>query len=158
MHVTNDEIKRDRTGEVATGGDAATKQIRAKFSTLYEGMLSAERGLAQLSEQFSVLRIELAELLFSCGGLQMDANAEKNIVADDAVRAGRLKRLTSRELAVLRGIAQGRKNRELADAWGVSVRTIEAHRAGMLEKLQVRHVIELGPYISQLEGVADLKG
>lgn len=137
---------------------AATTQIHEKFSSLYEGMLNAEHCLAQLSEQFAVLRMELAELLFNCGGSRTDASTEKNIAAEDAERADRLKRLTSRELSVLRGISQGRKNRELADAWGVSVRTIEAHRAGMLEKLQVRHIIELGPYISQLEGVADLKG
>lgn len=67
-----------------------------------------------------------------------------------AARGERLSKLTERELGVLRGIAQGRTNRELADAWGVSVRTVESHRAGLFDKLDVRHVIELAPYAQQI--------
>lgn len=69
-------------------------------------------------------------------------------------RSQRLARLTERELGVLRGIAQGRTNRELAVAWHISVRTVESHRAALFDKLGVQHVIELAPYARQIGHVA----
>lgn len=68
----------------------------------------------------------------------------------EATRTERLGRLTERELGVLRGIARGCSNRELADEWGVSVRTVESHRASLFDKLGVRHVIELAPFARQI--------
>lgn len=129
--------------------------MRKKLEHLYEGMLNTERGLVQLSQQFSALRIELSELQRNCDEPGKGEKINKAAAHEDPVLVRRLKQLTSRELAVLRGIARGRKNRELADAWGVSVRTVESHRAGMFDKLQVHHVIELGPYISRLEELVD---
>lgn len=73
----------------------------------------------------------------------------------EAQQRARLARLTERELGVLRGIARGRTNRELADEWGVSVRTVESHRAGLFDKLGVQHVIELAPYARQVEAPTD---
>lgn len=68
-----------------------------------------------------------------------------------AERDRRLARLSERERAVLRGIAQGRSSRTLAQTWGVSVRTVESQRAALLAKLEVRHVIELAPYAQALQ-------
>jgi two-component system, LuxR family, response regulator FixJ len=84
--------------------------------------------------------------------LARDASA-KTLASQDAQRHERLARLTAREAEVLRGIARGRTNRDLADAWGVSVRTVESHRASLFDKLELRHVIELAPY-AQLMGQA----
>lgn len=72
----------------------------------------------------------------------------------DAQERQRLARLTERELGVLRGIARGLSSRELAEAWGVSVRTVESHRASLFDKLEVRHVIELAPFTSQMDAGA----
>jgi DNA-binding NarL/FixJ family response regulator len=48
-----------------------------------------------------------------------------------------LDRLTDRELEVLQLIGQGRGTRQIADQLHVSVRTIDAHRAHIKEKLQL---------------------
>jgi two-component system, LuxR family, response regulator FixJ len=85
--------------------------------------------------------------------LAQDAAAK----ADARVKAQtreRLARLSAREREVLQGIAQGRTNRELADAWGVSVRTVESQRASLFDKLEVRHVIELATYAGLLTETA----
>jgi two-component system, LuxR family, response regulator FixJ len=76
--------------------------------------------------------------------------AHKQVERAEAVQAQRMARLSPRELGVLRGIAQGCTSRELAQAWGVSVRTVESHRASLFDKLQVQHVIELAPYAQRI--------
>jgi RNA polymerase sigma factor (sigma-70 family) len=57
--------------------------------------------------------------------------------------AERLARLTGREREVLALVAEGRHNREIAVALGISPRTVEVYKARMMEKLQVRRVPDL---------------
>lgn len=55
-------------------------------------------------------------------------------------------RLTRREQEVLRFIAQGHTNQETAERLFVSVKTIETHRAHIMEKLKLRNRAELVRY------------
>lgn len=57
--------------------------------------------------------------------------------------------LTGRELDVLRFIAQGYTNRQISAELGISVRTVEGHRANMLEKLGLHSRAELVRYARQ---------
>lgn len=54
--------------------------------------------------------------------------------------------LSNRETEVLRGVAAGMSNREVAESFGISVRTVEAHRASILGKLNLRNTAELVRY------------
>jgi two-component system response regulator FixJ len=47
--------------------------------------------------------------------------------------------LSARERQVLRGILAGRSNKVIAFDLGLSIRTVEVHRARMLERLRVRN-------------------
>ncbi len=51
--------------------------------------------------------------------------------------------LTSRELQILKLLAEGKTNKEVAATWNVSVRTVEAHRASLMRKLNLRSVSDL---------------
>jgi DNA-binding NarL/FixJ family response regulator len=51
--------------------------------------------------------------------------------------------LTSREREVLQLVAEGKSNKEIAALLHVSVKTVEAHRAQLMEKLQIRSVAGL---------------
>ena len=55
-------------------------------------------------------------------------------------------RLTDREREVLQLIAEGRTNREIAARLNVSVKTVEAHRAHVMDKLGLRSTAELTRY------------
>jgi RNA polymerase sigma factor (sigma-70 family) len=57
--------------------------------------------------------------------------------------AERLERLTPREREVLELAARGLHAKEVAAALGISVRTVEVHKAHIMEKLGVRNVAEL---------------
>ena len=54
-----------------------------------------------------------------------------------------LKRLTSREGAVIRGIFEGASNKQIARALSISHRTVEHHRQCAFKKLAVQSVLEL---------------
>jgi DNA-binding NarL/FixJ family response regulator len=54
--------------------------------------------------------------------------------------------LTPREREILRLIAQGRRSREIAHMLGVSLRTVETHRAAGMRKLRLHSVAEVVRY------------
>lgn len=54
--------------------------------------------------------------------------------------------LTPREIEVLRLIAQGYTNRQIAEALSISVRTVETHRANLTAKLHLSSRVELVRY------------
>ncbi len=58
-------------------------------------------------------------------------------------RARRLAELTEREVEVMRLVAEGQPNKRIADALGISVRTVEVHRARVFEKMDVKSAVEL---------------
>jgi DNA-binding NarL/FixJ family response regulator len=54
--------------------------------------------------------------------------------------------LTPRELEVLKLIAEGRPSKEIAAELVISLKTVERHRANMLEKLGMHDRVELTRY------------
>ncbi len=62
--------------------------------------------------------------------------------------------LTGRELEVLKFIAQGYTNRQISEELMISTRTVESHRASLLEKLNLRSRVELVRYAKQ-RGIID---
>ncbi len=55
----------------------------------------------------------------------------------------RLSLLTPREDEVMRHIVGGKYNKVIADDLNISMRTVEAHRARIFEKMEVRSAVEL---------------
>jgi two-component system response regulator DctR len=79
-------------------------------------------------------RVELA--------LQASALALQQRKAQGAT-ARLLAELTERERDVLRLVTLGRPNKLIADELGISVRTVEVHRARVFEKMNVKSAVEL---------------
>ena len=61
---------------------------------------------------------------------------------DECVRG----RLTSREREVLQLLAEGRANKEIAAALGITTKTAETHRARIMAKLELHSMSELVRY------------
>jgi two-component system, LuxR family, response regulator DctR len=51
--------------------------------------------------------------------------------------------LTERERDVMRLVIEGKPNKLIADALGISVRTVEVHRARVFDKMRVKSAVEL---------------
>ena len=60
-----------------------------------------------------------------------------------------LDQLTSRELQVARQLAMGHNNREIADLYGLSVKTIDTYRLRILKKLDLRNNADLSRFAIQ---------
>ncbi|RMX00777.1 DNA-binding response regulator [Allofranklinella schreckenbergeri] len=60
-----------------------------------------------------------------------------------ATREALLAKLTARESQVLERIVAGRLNKQIADDLGISIKTVEAHRANIMEKLSANTVADL---------------
>jgi DNA-binding NarL/FixJ family response regulator len=59
---------------------------------------------------------------------------------------GTLGALTPREQEILRLIAEGNTNQDIADSLGLSRKTVESHRGNIMRKLQLHDVTELVKY------------
>jgi two-component system response regulator TtrR len=74
--------------------------------------------------------------------LKRDAERRASIEHRRACSA-RLAQLTHREREVLELVVAGRMNREIAEQLDISIKTVEAHRARIMEKFEVDSVAEL---------------
>ena len=74
-------------------------------------------------------------------------------LASQALSAGvasRLAELTERERDVLRLVVEGLPNKLIADQLDISVRTVEVHRARVVDKMEVKSAVELANLMRQL--------
>lgn len=83
---------------------------------------------------------QLLALIEEAASGQSPATAE---VVGERCAAARLATLTQREREVMNLVVRGLKNKQIADALGISVKTVEAHRARAMEKMDVGSVAEL---------------
>ena len=74
-------------------------------------------------------------------------------VLDDYIRRGDISEdepgpvaVTARERELIQLVAEGQSNKEAAATLGISVKTIEAHRANIMRKLHLRSVSDLVRY------------
>ncbi len=73
-------------------------------------------------------------------------DAARDLFAEHQQAANRealLGKLTTRESQVLKRIVAGRLNKQIADDLGISIKTVEAHRANIMEKLGANTVADL---------------
>jgi DNA-binding NarL/FixJ family response regulator len=69
----------------------------------------------------------------------------------DTALASRLARLTGQQFRVLGLLAEGRLNKQIADALGIQERTVKAHVSAILDKLGVRNRTQASVLLQRLE-------
>jgi two-component system response regulator DctR len=86
----------------------------------------------------------------------LQASAQTLLWQRDRQRTGAaLAELTEREREVMRLVVEGRANKLIADALGISVRTVEVHRARVFEKMKVKSAVELANLLRHSGAGAD---
>ncbi|MGH8028778.1 MAG: helix-turn-helix domain-containing protein, partial [Arenimonas sp.] len=73
---------------------------------------------------------------------------------DDAL-AARLASLSPQQFRVLRRVADGRLNKQIADELGIQERTVKAHMSAIFEKLGARNRTQAGVMLRALQVAAD---
>jgi RNA polymerase sigma factor (sigma-70 family) len=113
------------------------------FLTGHGDIPMSVRAMKAGAVDFLTKPVQRQELLSAVrNALLRDEESRKAREQDGTLRA-RLETLTPRERAVFDLVAAGRLNKEIAAELGTSERTVKAHRAQAMEKMQVASVAEL---------------
>lgn len=81
--------------------------------------------------------------------LTTDSERQRAAASRETVEA-RLGTLTQREREVMELILEGKYNKVIADDLSISMRTVEAHRSRIFEKMEVRSAVELAQLLTTL--------
>jgi two-component system response regulator NreC len=92
--------------------------------------------------------VSAAVRALAAGQSYVDPALGARVIEDDVRQEDRTDgdRLTARQREVLRLLALGHTNQEAAEALGLSVRTVETHRAHVMQKLRISSRAELVRY------------
>ncbi|WP_341648614.1 response regulator transcription factor [Thauera humireducens] len=81
--------------------------------------------------------------------LALDAERQRAAASRETIEA-RLATLTQREREVMELILEGKYNKVIADELSISMRTVEAHRSRIFDKMAVRSAVELAQMLTTL--------
>ena len=71
------------------------------------------------------------------------ALAQSNLQVELEEKRSQFAKLTEREKQILESVKEGMSSRRIAELLGISTKTVESHRANMMQKLKVGSVAEL---------------
>lgn len=136
-------------------GFAVAERLRAEGLPVRVLMLSMHKDAGNLRR---ALDMGVEGYVLKDDAFEQLAEAVANVVAGDhyisasaraalaAAEAADVGPLTPREREVVVQIAAGRTTREIADALGISVKTVETHRQRIMEKLGCRKATDIVLY------------
>ena len=81
--------------------------------------------------------------------LAADRDRQRVAASRETIEA-RLATLTQREREVMELILEGKYNKVIADDLSISMRTVEAHRSRIFDKMEVRSAVELAQLLTTL--------
>ncbi len=85
----------------------------------------------------------LAKALIRAYVAPSSASIDSQDTANASGLAQELRNLTPREVEVLKLVAEGRTNQEIADHRVLSIKTVQAHRANVMDKLGLHDITQL---------------
>ena len=92
---------------------------------------------------------ELLRLVSQCLVKEQESRSRRR---QDAEVSRRLDQFTQREREVLDLIIAGKLNKQIADVLGISIKTVEVHRARVMEKMAAQSLAELVQNVMAIEG------
>jgi DNA-binding NarL/FixJ family response regulator len=121
-----------RAGILALTNHESAEIASRAITSGARGLVLKSDGLCDVIQGIQALARGKSFCSLKAGALIKDGGA-------DDLRAT----LTSRELQILKLLADGKSNKQVAAALDVSVRTVEAHRASLMKKLDLRTLSDL---------------
>jgi FixJ family two-component response regulator len=113
------------------------------FITAYADVPMAVRAMKSGAVEFVEKPFNRQTLLERIQRAIKDDAERRRRLAERAAVQSRFRRLTEKEREVLEMIKEGRPNKMIALALGISARAVEMRRAGLMKKLGARSVAEL---------------
>lgn len=106
-------------------------------------------------ELIEAIRTVAAGKLYMSAGIAQQAAIDTNRSETGGPASSVFSTLTSKQREVLQLVAEGMSNKEIAAALTISAKTVEAHRAQIMEKLQIHSTAGLTKYAIR-EGLTSL--
>jgi len=130
------------------------------FLTMYKDTLMARKALQSGASGYILKDNAFADLLYaistvSAGGTFISPSVSKSFVSASDTEEREPQFLTLREGEVLKLIASGLTNKQIADKLFISIKTVETHRKNIMQKLDVHTIADLVKYTIKT-GLLDL--
>ena len=113
------------------------------FITVHGDVPMAVNALKKGAVDFIEKPFDLQALKQQVEEMLVDAREKRMQNERRNINVALLGRLTPREQQVLERIVAGRLNKQIADDLGISIKTVEAHRASIMVKTNSRTIVDL---------------
>jgi two-component system response regulator NreC len=143
-------------------GISVTRQLQSQHPdlkililTLHEDKALLREAIKSGASGYILKRAAESELISAIqivmrGDMYVEPSMLRDLIDDQPKPVNQaqdsLEPLTPREIDVLKLIVQGYTNRQVGEELGISVRTVEGHRANLSDKLGIRSRLELVRY------------
>ena len=121
--------------------------LSAHSSEEYVGQALRAGAAGYLLKDAATVELELAVMAVARGETYLSPAVSKHVISNYVRRvggeAGSLELLTPRQRETLQLVAQGKSTKEIARILRISVKTIETHRAQLMDRLDIHDVAGL---------------
>lgn len=115
------------------------------FLTGHGDVDMAVHTLKKGSKDFLLKPVDAPRLLTSVATIVQEDCDQRAMPLDSAAWKRKFRELTEREQEIVRYVASGLLNSQIAERLGISERTVHAHRLSAYRKLNVHNVADLAP-------------
>ncbi len=136
---------------IAISSNFTPDTIRELLELGCHGIVSKSSAAVKLKEGLREIRSGSGYLCPVCASLLRESHLSGSSIAK------KKSRLSNREREVLQAVAEGFSTKQIAEMLEVSVKTIEAHRANLMKKLDARSAVELTRCAFEI-GIIELPG
>lgn len=137
-----------QTRILVLSADAAEVRVAEALNAGARGYVLKRSGSKKLLDAVDALRAGRSYIDAALNVEQVEAMRRQRI--NEATGAGMRAALTTRERQVLKLIAEGGRNRDIAQRLTISQKTVETHRMNMMQKLDAHNVAELVKWAHRL--------
>jgi two-component system invasion response regulator UvrY len=102
--------------------------------------MKRKKGSVFLENKIKDIKLRLILMVLSLGTLRVAGGPGGRSLLDS---------LSMRELQVLRRLALGHTNREIAESYHISIKTVDTYRSRLLKKFDLRNNTELSRFAIQ---------
>ena len=124
------------------------QHLQQRGCTLPVIIVTGHGDVAAARQAFKARAVDFIEKPWNVDQLAESIDQALSEQREVSLREDRLQQLTQREREIVQWIAKGLHSREIAEQLGISPRTVETHRAHIMNKLHVKNAIELVQFLN----------
>jgi len=130
-------------------------ETKVVFLTMHTDLLTAQKAILSSASGYVLKDNAFEDLLYAIRAVASGGKFISPLISDKvlniyAAKEGRTDILTPRESIILRLIASGLTNKQIADKLSISVKTVDTHRTKIMQKLNARKAADLVRYAMKI--------